>query len=264
MTDPTPTSASLDQALAAAIERYRARHPASARQLELAAEVLPGGNTRSVLFQCAVPAGDGARRRLLAVGRRRPPAARCAGRVHGRALRPFGGADPRGHRRRARRRHQPVVAHAARGGAGARDRAPLPVDGSCCASPTAAPRPTCWRWPRPWPTPAGARCWCSTAPTTAACCPSAARPASVNVPHDWLLAPYNDLDAAAAHRAARRRAARRDPGRADARRGRLHPGHAAVPAGPAPPGRRLRRAAGLRRGHDLAPGASAAARRSWA
>jgi glutamate-1-semialdehyde 2,1-aminomutase len=45
----------LDGALAAAIERYRARHPASARQLELAAELMPGGNTRSVLFQAPFP-----------------------------------------------------------------------------------------------------------------------------------------------------------------------------------------------------------------
>ena len=48
-------SASLDAALAAAIERYRCRHPASARHLEQAAEVLPGGNTRSVLFQAPFP-----------------------------------------------------------------------------------------------------------------------------------------------------------------------------------------------------------------
>jgi glutamate-1-semialdehyde 2,1-aminomutase len=45
----------LDQALAAAIERYRQRNPASARQLQRAAEVLPGGNTRSVLFQSPFP-----------------------------------------------------------------------------------------------------------------------------------------------------------------------------------------------------------------
>ena len=50
MDPPSTRSAWLDQALAEAIERYRARHPASARQLEQAAEVLPGGNTRSVLF----------------------------------------------------------------------------------------------------------------------------------------------------------------------------------------------------------------------
>jgi len=55
MTLTTPRSAALDQALADAIEGYRARHPASARQLELAAEVLPGGNTRSVLFQAPFP-----------------------------------------------------------------------------------------------------------------------------------------------------------------------------------------------------------------
>ncbi|KNZ34417.1 MAG: glutamate-1-semialdehyde 2,1-aminomutase [Methylibium sp. NZG] len=45
----------MEAALAAAIERYRARHPASAAQLERAAEVLPGGNTRSVLFQAPFP-----------------------------------------------------------------------------------------------------------------------------------------------------------------------------------------------------------------
>jgi len=45
----------LDLALAEAIERYRLRHPASARQLDRAAEVLPGGNTRSVLFQSPFP-----------------------------------------------------------------------------------------------------------------------------------------------------------------------------------------------------------------
>ncbi len=55
MNDTTHPGAPLDAALAAAIDRYRARHPASARQLETAAEVLPGGNTRSVLFQAPFP-----------------------------------------------------------------------------------------------------------------------------------------------------------------------------------------------------------------
>ena len=48
-------SSALDAQLASAIERYRARHPASAAQLERAAEVLPGGNTRSVLYQAPFP-----------------------------------------------------------------------------------------------------------------------------------------------------------------------------------------------------------------
>jgi glutamate-1-semialdehyde 2,1-aminomutase len=55
MTHTTSSSPSLDQALAAAIDRYRERCPASALQLEQAAEVLPGGNTRSVLFQSPFP-----------------------------------------------------------------------------------------------------------------------------------------------------------------------------------------------------------------
>ena len=88
---------------------------------------------------------------------------------------------------------------------------------------------------------------------------------SVNVPHDWLRAPLQ-------------RPRRR--GRASCARdgdqiaailvepmlgsGGCIPGTPRVPARPAPAGRRLRRAAGVRRGHDLAPVAWAAARRSWA
>jgi len=55
MTQPTRTPHSLDQALASAIERYRERCPTSAHQFEQATEVLPGGNTRSVLFQSPFP-----------------------------------------------------------------------------------------------------------------------------------------------------------------------------------------------------------------
>jgi glutamate-1-semialdehyde 2,1-aminomutase len=55
MSTPATSRSPLDGALAAAIERYRARHPASARQLEMAAELMPGGNTRSVLFQSPFP-----------------------------------------------------------------------------------------------------------------------------------------------------------------------------------------------------------------
>ena len=53
--EPTAKAPALAAALAAAVERYRARHPASARQYELAAEVMPGGNTRSVLYQSPFP-----------------------------------------------------------------------------------------------------------------------------------------------------------------------------------------------------------------
>jgi glutamate-1-semialdehyde 2,1-aminomutase len=45
----------LDAALADAIAGYRARNPGSERQLAEAAEVLPGGNTRSVLFHAPFP-----------------------------------------------------------------------------------------------------------------------------------------------------------------------------------------------------------------
>lgn len=47
--------AALDRALAALIERYTARTPASRAQFELAQRSLPGGNTRSVLFYAPYP-----------------------------------------------------------------------------------------------------------------------------------------------------------------------------------------------------------------
>lgn len=51
MTDPIGEDLddALDDALDEAVRRYRDRHPASARLARAAAEVLPGGNTRSVL-----------------------------------------------------------------------------------------------------------------------------------------------------------------------------------------------------------------------
>lgn len=55
MTHSSSHSPVLDRALAAAIERHCANHPASAGQLALAAEVMPGGNTRSLLFQAPFP-----------------------------------------------------------------------------------------------------------------------------------------------------------------------------------------------------------------
>src|SRR5690606_16045365 len=45
----------LDAAVAELVRRYRERNPESERQLERAARVLPGGNTRSVLFQAPFP-----------------------------------------------------------------------------------------------------------------------------------------------------------------------------------------------------------------
>ena len=49
------TISSLDAALADAISLYRSRHPSSEKLLQQAAEVLPGGNTRSVLFHAPFP-----------------------------------------------------------------------------------------------------------------------------------------------------------------------------------------------------------------
>lgn len=55
MNDSANFSKRLDAGLAEAIERYRARNPASERQMADAAEALPGGNTRSVLFFAPFP-----------------------------------------------------------------------------------------------------------------------------------------------------------------------------------------------------------------
>jgi glutamate-1-semialdehyde 2,1-aminomutase len=58
---PAVLAAALDRA----VERYVARNPQSARQYELAVQVMPGGNTRSVLFYApfplAIARGEGCR-----------------------------------------------------------------------------------------------------------------------------------------------------------------------------------------------------------
>ena len=45
----------LDAAVADLVRHYRERNPESERQLQRATQVLPGGNTRSVLFQEPFP-----------------------------------------------------------------------------------------------------------------------------------------------------------------------------------------------------------------
>jgi len=51
----TTSNAALDAALADATTRYAARNPESARLLQAAADVLPAGNTRTVLFYAPFP-----------------------------------------------------------------------------------------------------------------------------------------------------------------------------------------------------------------
>ena len=55
MMQPTPRSNALDAALAQATESYRARNPISERALAGASGAMPGGNTRSVLFYAPFP-----------------------------------------------------------------------------------------------------------------------------------------------------------------------------------------------------------------
>lgn len=55
MTAQTPPSAALQQAIDDAKDRYRAAHPRSLAQHQKAARVLPGGNTRTVLFSDPFP-----------------------------------------------------------------------------------------------------------------------------------------------------------------------------------------------------------------
>ena len=242
MTQLTTPSATLDQALADAIERYRVRHPASARQLEQAAEVLPGGNTRSVLFQAPFPLtmvrGEGCwlwdadgHRLLDALGEF------TAG-LYGHSAAPIreaivaaldGGLSLSSHTLRevemAREIVQRFPSMALLRFTNSGTEANLLALAAAVAH-TGRRKVLVFE---------GAYHGGVLAFGGAA--------ASVNVPHEWLLAPYNDLDAARGDRAARRRCAGRDPGRADARCGRLHPRHAGLPARPAPAGRRQRRAA---------------------
>jgi len=64
-TDSRDEAATVDEALAAAAHAFAARNPRSARQYERAVEVMPGGNTRSVLFYepfpLAMAKGEGCR-----------------------------------------------------------------------------------------------------------------------------------------------------------------------------------------------------------
>lgn len=55
MNRPTIPLSQLDAALLDVTARYRARNPASERLLAEAADVLPAGNTRSVLFYSPFP-----------------------------------------------------------------------------------------------------------------------------------------------------------------------------------------------------------------
>ncbi len=55
MTQQVPPFDELAPALAETIARYRARNPGSERLLAEAADVLPAGNTRSVLFYAPFP-----------------------------------------------------------------------------------------------------------------------------------------------------------------------------------------------------------------
>jgi glutamate-1-semialdehyde 2,1-aminomutase len=55
MNESTTSSKRLDAALAEATARYRAHNPLSEQQMTEAAEALPGGNTRSVLFHAPFP-----------------------------------------------------------------------------------------------------------------------------------------------------------------------------------------------------------------
>ena len=55
MNQSTPSPAELASVLAETIARYRARNPNSERLLAEASDVLPAGNTRSVLFYAPFP-----------------------------------------------------------------------------------------------------------------------------------------------------------------------------------------------------------------
>ena len=75
-------------------------------------------------------------------------------------------------------------------------------------------------------------------------------PSPVTVPHAWVIGDFDDVEATRA--LIREHELGRDPRRADAGLGRLPPGLARVPGDAARGGDAHRRAADLRRGHDVA------------
>ena len=215
-----------------------------------AAEVLPGGNTRSVLHFDPVPARLRARRRRASVLARRRPLRRLPGRVHGRALRPLAPGHPRRGAVRAGPRHQLRRHERPRARAG---RAAVPALRGAGAGPLHQLRH------RGEPDGAGAR----RPPHRPA------RDPGLQGRLPRRRAGLRERRAEPGHRAARLRHGRLrrrrgdpradplaraggDPRGADAGLGRLHPGVARVPGDAARGGDRDRRGADLRRGHDLA------------
>src|SRR3954452_21831645 len=85
---PVSRSVDLAGAVAAATERFGAANPKNLAQHAEATAVMPGGNTRTVLYHDPLPSRHRPRRGLPALGSRRPRVRRHARRVHGRQLRP--------------------------------------------------------------------------------------------------------------------------------------------------------------------------------
>ena len=144
MSDTALRNADIDAALTEAKEAYVARNPKSLARYVEATAVMPGGNTRTVLHLRAVPAGDGARRGLPAVGHGRRRIRRFPRRIH-RGL--YGHSHPVIRAAVDRALDGGISFGASQHARGAvRPRGVRPVRRwSGCASPTPAPRPTCWR-----------------------------------------------------------------------------------------------------------------------
>ena len=166
-------NADIDAALTEAKEAYVARNPKSFSRYVEATAVMPGGNTRTVLFYAPVPARHGTRRGLPAVGHGRRGIRRLPGRIHRRDLRPLASGDPRRGGPRAGQRHQHGGAQPAGGEVRPRGVRPLRAGAGALHQFRHRGQPA---GASPWRacSPGAARCWCSTAATMARCSASPA------------------------------------------------------------------------------------------
>ena len=225
---------------------------------------MPGGNTRTVIhvppFPLTIVRGEGARLDR----RRRPRVRRSPRRVHGGPLRALASGDPAGDPRRARRRDRSSARRTATRRRSPRRCASASRRSSSCASATRAPRRTCSR--------SRSRAIATGKPAImvfeggyhgGVFFFATADGSPINAPFPFVVAPYNDVEAAArliAEHAHELAAVHR---RAVAGLGRRDSGRARIPPGAARRDRGARRPARLRRGDDVAALRPAASRRRY-
>ena len=229
MSDTTLRNAAIDPALAEAREAYVARNPKSLARTVEATAVMPGGNTRTVLhydpFPLGFTRGQGCRLWDLDGAEYVDFLGEYTAGLYGHSHPVIRAAIDK----RAGRRHQPGRPHGRPRRASPAPSARASPRSSGCASPTPAPRRTCWRSASPAHFTKRPKVMVFEGGYHGGVFTFSGGGSPINAPFEFVLAPYNDTaDDRRADRAARRRPRRRGAGADDGRR-RLHRRRACVP-----------------------------------